>query len=215
MTNFAKIFAPLLAITAFAALFSNLAGAQNLPEFMLTWKAGDYAPADYRGKVLPSDGSRIDVAFELIDGGRFASLGATTINWRVNGDPYKTGLGVKIISFAADATKGDQVVTVSFTYRGVALEKTVTIPVVKPEVVVTGGVPIFRALPYFFNFTSLDQAKFSWTVNGAETEASDKNPDVAALGNLASGVTVNLEATVQNLLKPLEIAKGSLNFTTP
>ncbi len=196
-----------------AALFAN---AQTVTDFMVTWKANNYAPADYRGKILPIDGTRIDVAFELIANNRLANLSGTSISWRVNNAAYQTGIGLKTISFTADASKGDQVVDIAFTYLGAALTKRIVIPVTQPEVVITGGPDIFRALLYFFNLSTPTQAKFTWTVNGQSVEATGQNPDVLALsGTIPSGSELAIHVDVQNLLRSLEVAANTVQFIKP
>lgn len=205
-------------ITLIALLAAGLAlnaGAATAPDFMVTWKAADYAPASYRGKVLPSDGTRVDVALELINNNRFANLSGTNITWSLNNSLYKSGVGLKNISFNAAASKGNQVLDISFTYAGKTLAKRIVIPVVRPEVVIAGGPDIFQALLYFFNLSSpTTQAKFTWEVNGITAEGTGQNPDVLALsGDMPAGSNIGVRVDVQNLLKNFEIAGASINFT--
>ena len=196
-----------------ASGYALVAGAQQAPEFMVTWKSGNYAPADYQGKIFPINSSTLEVAMELIDNGRLADLSANTIRWNVNGEFYKSGQGLKVISFTADGAKGDQTADISLTYRGKSLDKRVIIQLARPEVVITGGPDIFQALLYFFNLSSPAQAKFTWTVNNASVEASGQNPDVLALsGSVPSGSDLNIRVDIQNLMKTLETAAGSIQF---
>ncbi len=199
-------------VSLFAIGYALVAGAQQAPEFMVTWKSGNYVPADYQGKILPIGGSTIEVAMELIDGDHLADLSVNTIRWDINGIFYKSGRDLKVISFTADGAKGDQTADISLTYRGKSLDKRVIIPLARPEVVITGGPDIFKALLYFFNLSSPTQAKFTWTVNSNSVEASGQNPDVAKLAGVPSGANIDLRLNVQNLLKPLEVAGASIQF---
>lgn len=208
------IYFPLVIVAL--VIVSGWAEAQTVPEFMVTWKAANYAPADYQGKVLPAAGTRVDIAMELIDGSRLADTSRSTISWNVNGQFQKSGVGLKNFFFTADGAKGDQLVRVSLPYKGRVIDKQIVIPLAAPRVVITGGPDIFKALLYSFNFSSPTQAKITWTVNGAATEGAGNNPEILTLiGTSPSGTPVNIGVEVQNLLKPLEVARRSMNFIQP
>ncbi len=196
----------------------NSTGAQTTYEFMVTWKAANYAPPDYRGKVLPVDGTRVDIALEIIDGSRLADLSRNTIRWSIRGIVQKSGLGVKNFSAFVDANKDDLVVDISIpSYRGQPLDKRLVIPIARPEVAIEYlGNDTFRALPYFFNFTTPDQqAKFTWTVNGNSVEGTGPDPDLLILaGDIPSGTNLNVRVDIQNLLKQLEFASKSIQAIT-
>lgn len=191
--------------------------AQALPEFMLTWKANNYAPASYQGKVLPANGTKVDVAMELIDNGKLANLSGTEVRWFVNRKLSAFGSGLKNFSFTADRFRGDQVVEVTLVdYKGQGLTKRIVIPVVSPEVAIDGGPNIFRALLYFFNVQNLSQIKITWSASGNEASGLVENPDILNLDTtgVPSETEINLQLTVQNLLKPIETATKSVTFLT-
>ncbi len=215
ITNYKKISSLLILVSIFYFLVSNSGNAQTLPEFMLTWKAGNYAPSDYQGKTLPTDGTKVDVALELIDGGRLADLSTTKVRWLVNRKLSASGSGLKNFSFTVDRFRGDHAVEVTLVdYKGQNLTKRIVIPVVSPEVAIGGGPNVFRALLYFFNIQNLSQMKITWSANGNEAGGSVENPDILNLDTtgVPSGTEINLELTVQNLLKPIETATKSIRF---
>ena len=211
--NVIKFFTTLAVMVMVMVIVSSSGNAQALPELMLTWKAANYAPPDYAGKVLPTAGTRVDLALEVIDANRLADISRSNISWSVNGEFQQSGVGLKTFSFNANGAKGDQLVTASLTYKSRSLDKQIVVPTADPEVAVVGGPDIFQALMYFFNLSSATQAKFTWTVNGDAVEGSGSNPDVLTLvGDLPAGTPVAIRVDVQNLLKPLEIATRSVNF---
>lgn len=201
-------------LTVLSLLMINIAQAQTSPEIILTWKANSYTPASYMGKTLPSIGSRVDVALEALSAGRVIDLSRIKITWTIDGELHSSGIGQKSIFFTTDGLKGDPAVSASFLYKGQTLSRQISIPLARPEVVIVGGPNIFKALLYFFNFGAPTQAKFTWTVNGISTEGTGQNPDILAIsGNIPSGSDIGIRVSAQNLLKNLEIASGSLNFT--
>ena len=76
--------------------------AQVRPEFLITWRASNYAPSDFAGKILPIPGSALTAALEIIDGGRIADLSQTEIRWSVNNKIGQSGKGIKTFSFLID-----------------------------------------------------------------------------------------------------------------
>lgn len=195
--------------------YTLVASGQSAPELMVTWKAATYVPANYPGKTLPGDGSFIEVALEVIDGGKIADLSQTEVQWLANRDTNASGRGLKYFSFNANAFHGNQVVDITLpSYKGARLTEKVVIPIARPEVVISGGPDIFRGLLYFFNLTDLVQTKFTWSADGEAVEGIAENPGFLELDTtgLSSGSVINLEVDVQNLLKPLEIASHSIQF---
>lgn len=203
-------------VLSFSLFLFNFSSAQTVPEFMVTWKANNYAPSNYQGKVLPVADTKIDVAFELIDNGRFADLSQREIRWFLGGKLQQSGIGIKNLSFNADRFKGNQVVDIEIVnYRGSKLTKKLVIPLAIPEVSIIGNLGNFRALPYFFNFQNFSQARFTWLANGVETSETGEDSDVLDLNTeeLPAGTIIDLRVRIQNLLKPLEIAEKSISFT--
>ncbi len=191
------------------------ATAQQQPEFLLTWKSDNYAPPAYQGKILPIDESKIEVALELIDGGKIASISGHQINWLINNDELKSGVGLKNISFPANGRRGDQLVEVTIkNYRGVDLEKRLEIPVANPEIVISGGPTTFEALPYFFNVKNLGELLISWSANGQRAAGLVDNPTVLELetSQLPTGSEIVIKANASNSKKPTEVANKTIIF---
>lgn len=192
------------------------AQAQVKPEFMVNWKTNNYAPANYQGKKLPTRNTKVDLSFELVDGGRLASLASNQVRWFVGNKLQKSGLGLKNFSFVVSPIAGDSesISIVVMNYRGADLRKVMEIPVVNPEVVIISPSPTnFHALPYFFNINSINQLDFKWLVNNIEAKGEGivTRPDILNL-NFGSGAIgkVNLNLLVRNLLDPLEAAVKSI-----
>lgn len=205
----------LFLITIYYLPFTNLSKAQVSPELMITWKAGNYVPPDYPGKVLPVGGAKIDVALELIDGGKLADLSRVEIRWLINGNTQRSGRGLKTTSFNADLFRGDQVVDITLpNYRGQNIVGRVIIPLTAPEVAIVGGSEIFQTIPYFFNISRPSDAGYIWTANGVGVIGAGDNPDIINLDlkDVPIGGSVDLSVMVQNFANPLEIADKTIQF---
>lgn len=226
-----KILYVLLIPLVFVSMgFLNRVGAQVEPEFMVTWKANNYVPSDYQGRVLSVDKTTIDIGFEIIDGGKIADLSKTEIFWHINNEFQKSGLGIKNSSFVADRSRGNQLIEIiipNYQPKGkeaVKLEKSLTIPLLKPEVVIDSPYPNneiesgsnnFRALLFFFNITNPpSDASFSWSANGTKVEGVVENPDLLTLDTtkLPVGSNFNLTLAVSNVFNELEFAKQLINL---
>lgn len=212
-------------ITLLAVSYAIMASGQVAPEFMVTWKANSYIPTNYPGKALPSNGSKVEVAIELIDRGKIADLSRTEVRWFINNRLQNSVIGLKNFSFIAQRLKGDHEVRIDLlNYRGVNLTKTITIPLVNPEVVIDSPYPenlltagldnFFQALPYFFNIPDPSEIKFVWSANGLKTEGAVLRSDILNLNTaeLPSGTNLNLEVITQNILNSLEVASKSINL---
>lgn len=215
----------LVFVFAFLFLIFNLGQGQAAPEFMVTWKAQSYVPSTYRGKILPTRGSPINVSFELIDNGKLANLSRNTIRWYLDEKLQTSGAGIKNFVFNASALAGQSqsIKIIVVNYKGAALEKTLTIPVVQPEVVIDAPYPNlkispgtnnFKALPFFFNVTDLSRLIFSWSVNNKTAEPTSQEPELLKLTIEGGrpGSAINLKAVVRNLLNELEFASQSINL---
>ena len=155
------------------------------------------------------------MALELINSGKIANLSAKEVRWLINGDELKSGIGLKNISFVTNGFRGDQEVEITIMdYNGVNLEKLVTIPVVRPEAVITGGPGIFKALPYFFNVQNTNQLKFVWSANGVTATGLVNDPTKLSLdtSGLPTGSDIAVGVTVQNISKPTELASQKITF---
>ena len=188
--------------------------SQTNPDLMITWRANNYVPSNYEGKILPTPEASVNVSLEIINNGRMADISKNEIRWLVNSE-LKSGIGLKNIEFSVDRFKNPQKIRVTImNFNGSNLEKTIFIPVAEPETVITGGPNTFQALPYFFNINNLQQLSFIWSANGLNTEGQADNPDILNLdtSQLPAGAIVNLRVQIQNSLKPLEISSQKLSY---
>lgn len=204
--------------------FSSSALAETAPEFMITWRAKNYIPSDYLGRVLPIDKTPIEVSFEIIDDSKIADLSKTEVFWHINGEFKKSGFGIKNLSFVADRIFGSQLIEIiipNYQPKGkeaISLEKKLIVPLFAPEAVIDSpypnneikpGLNDFRALLYFIN--SMDPVSdvfYSWSTNGQKTEGTVENPSLLTLDttNLLTGAEFNLTLNVRNFLKNTEFA---------
>lgn len=211
MKNFLKNTSLLSLVAIVAALTFTTASAQQAPEFMVTWKSNNYAPPNFQGKILPIANSQIEMALEIIDGGKLANLSGNEIRWLINDTELKSGVGLKNISFAAEGVKGDQEIEITVKkYKGQDLEKTIEIPLTRPEVVIVGGPDIFEALLYFFNITNLNQAEITWFANGDTVKGFVINPAIIDTSDVPARSEIALKAEASNLGRPLEVGEESI-----
>jgi hypothetical protein len=199
------------------------ASAQE-PDFMITWKANNYVPSDYQGRILPISRTPIDVNFEIIENGKIVNLAKTEIFLYANDNLIKSGKGVKNLSFVADRTAGSQLVEIIIpNYKPlkgevIRLEKSIEIPLFKPEVVINSpypnneidiGLNNFQALLYFFNIINpLTDVSFEWKAAGQKIEGEVTNPDLLILEieEFLSQQEFNLNLTATNFFEEIEFA---------
>jgi hypothetical protein len=218
-----KIFS--FSLLFFAFSFSLLANAQAAPEFLISWRAFNYVPADYQGKIFPVNGTLIKVSFDLIDNGKIADLSKHSISWFLNGDLFQSGKGSKTIIF--NSKDGNQQIRINVAdYRGTDVEKIIFIPVVRPEAIIdarfssseiTIGRYRLEAKPYFFNIFDLSGLTFNWFLNGELLTGSVARPQFLELNLESAGAPqkTNLLVSVNviNKNERLESASKILNLT--
>ncbi len=174
----------LAALAVMALAPNSRAQTASGPKVLLTWRAQVYVPADYKGRVLPTGGSNIYASVEVIDNGRLVNLSGQEIFWYMNDEFIEGGGNRQTVLFTLPDRTGTNVdLRVQIpNYKGGVL-KTVTIPVVVPQVVVEAPFPgnlvnttafDLQALPYFFNVQNLSALLFSWKVNGESPSTNDK-----------------------------------------
>lgn len=187
-----------------------VANSQVAPEFLVSWKTDSYVPPGYIGKALPTRNSRVDIALELIDNGRLVNLSQNEIRWFVNNKLQKSGMGIKNFTMLQPTINVAPEIRISvINYRGINLDKTITIPLANPDVAIISVEGFtFRALPYFFNIKTANELKYTWSVNDFKTEGEVNNPDILTLDVRGGqiGNTLNLKLLVKNLANPLEQA---------
>lgn len=211
-------------------LVFNFASAQTLPQFLVSWQAQNYAPSWYQGKLLPINGTPVEIKFELIESGKLADLSKIKVRWYVNDGLVKNeenGLGIKSLKFNIPDYGGNETeVRISLPeYKNYPpLDYIMRIPVKNPEVVINNRYPkseinkkniSFEALPFFFNINSLNNLSFNWSAAGQESENYTENPWLFKLNvdsQAPSGFIVSLRVSVQNLLNQMEFASKDLRL---
>lgn len=204
-----------LLVFSFWLLVFSLASAQTPPKFLITWRASNYAPSDFAGKILPVPKSAVAVSLELIDGSRIADIASNEIRWFVNNELRHSGRGVKNFSFVLDDfDRDDQLVRVDIiNYKNSDLSETITVPIGQPEVSVKKiGGDLFTALPYFFNVNRPEQLTYLWRANNQTPFGTPSNPWLLSLdaSPLPKGATLNVSVEVTNPIDELERAIGQL-----
>ena len=184
----------------------------NAPQFLLTWKAtNSYIPSFYEGKALPSYGSDITAAIEVVlPNGTLQNLSNQPIIWYVDGTVVGGGTGVQEVTFPPFGTPPSILsLTVSFPqYPGGVRETRANIPFVNPVAVIGAPYPnqqfstnpvSVTAYPFFFNTASPSNLSYSWAVNG-QTGTSAENPEVADVSlpqGTPSGTGIDISLTIQ------------------
>ncbi len=223
-----KIFTFLIIILIFTFSSLHFVNAAE-PQFLISWQAQSYAPSWYQGKIFPINKTSIQVSFELIDSSKLADLSKTKIRWYINGKLVKNendGLGIKSLKFIAPDYSGNNTeIRISIVdYRGSALDRIITIPVVSPEVVIDSPYPdrkidvnssIFQAIPFFFNIKNTNDLSVDWSANGQKSQGSFDNPwslNLKIDSQIPSGFEINIQSAVRNISNQLEFASKSIQL---
>jgi len=208
----------------------SFANAASSPQFLISWKAYNYTPDWYQGKSFPIYSTPVEVAFELIDNNKIANLSKNEIRWYINDALFTKGVGLKNIRFTPTNQAGSNIsIRIAIQkYNNGELNKFIYIPSKNPEAIISspyltknvilGNNYQFEVFPFFFNVSSLNNINFGWTVNNqisfiGEDEIS---PDILNLNistSTPSGLTLNINATVSNILQSIESVTKDLKLT--
>lgn len=226
-----KIKISVFLLSTFCFLFSIFsANAQTAPQFLISWKADSYAPNWYQGKVFPTRGSRVEVAFELIDNGKVADISKTKVRWYVNDRLVlneKNGLGIKTHSFRVVDYPGQDVeirIVVVDYKNGDQLSDLIIIPVAHSEAIIdapyagrkigniSNNKHSFSVYPFFFNVSDLSKLSFKWLVNNrpAESGGSAEKLDLSVDPLAPSGFEIDISAKINNLSNEIEFASKNI-----
>jgi len=214
-------------VLCFVFLFYSKTNAQtNDANIILTWSAKNFYPVDFIGKPLPTHGTRVFVSLEVVRDGKPTDITSSPISWYVDGDFIESTVGEKTFSFFAKKTStGGQIIRVKTQNNNSPIESSITIPVIQPETVVE--VPYFsnivssgqeislKAIPYFFNNSSLDQLLFIWQFGDTVKKIAGQNSLSLRIGK---PLTLDqkkffIKTSIQNQNNPLEYANKSTILT--
>lgn len=223
-----KIF-PTILIFSFSFLVFSLSNAQSAPQFLTSWKADSYVPSWYGGKALPSAGSNIEISFNLIDGGKIVDLSKTKVRWYINDEltvNEESGLGIKTLKFKApqEVVGEIEIKIVVIGYKETEIEKFITIPIEKVEVVIDSPrydqkisreKNFFRGIPFFFNILKISNLSVKWIANERNPENIGVDPwrlDLNIDTQAPSGFEIDLKVEVHNVLNQLEFAGKNIKL---
>jgi len=199
-------------------------------DFLISWKATNYVPADYKGKILPSKNSPVQISFDVLDNGKFVNIANQQIEWYLNDSLIKSGAGLKSILFTPISNSNVIEILIpnynDTKYKAAELSAVITIPLASPEVVINAPFPnksisigdsSFQVLPYFFNINTINQLKIDWDVDGTKNSGQANRQDILNLtttsqGQAAVGTNIGIKAFVQNILNQFEFAQNYINL---
>ncbi|MFA5776805.1 MAG: hypothetical protein WC988_04620 [Patescibacteria group bacterium] len=179
-------------------------------QIIFTWETGNFYPADFQGKPLPTPGSSVAISAEVIKSGKLSDITSSDITWYLDGDFMRKGSGEKKFSFMAKRNNsGKHTVRVKIQTSESSLDYSINIPVTDPLVVVetpylgnvvpAGGQIILKAVPYFFNNSSINQLLFMWQIGNVVEKHLGDNVILLNIGTpQTSGQKIFITTSVQN-----------------
>ncbi len=204
-------------------LVVGYAGAQSAPEFLVSWQAVNYVPPSYQGKIFPSRATPVQIGFDLIDKNRIVDLSTNDIQWYLDGEIIQYGKGLKSFLFNSKGIDHEIRIAV-LDYQGTRLDKTLTVPGLKPKVVIDARTPdnilglgthVLETLPYFFNVSNLQDLSFNWTSDNKPVQGSVQFPQFFILnlgspGSAPKETDLTISATVRNVFDQSEVGNKKI-----
>lgn len=207
----------------------------------LYWSADTYVPFGYRGRKLPAMGSKVTINAHLeISGVNPKNL---YHSWFLDGifQEIKSGYGQDSFQFWVGRFGGGShtVLLKAFNEsRSFLVEKSITIPIVNPELVIYSkkgsriylpyAVAIkdfelfadketsFLALPYFFDIKTLLDLEFNWTFADKTYKESSLTANIFGLKIINKKMGGSLEQALKvvatNMRRPDQIAKKAVRI---
>lgn len=219
----------LLTLTAVSVRLVSF--AQSEPLILLTWQAKNFAPSGFQGKNLPIINTPIVVGLEMIEKNQIVNLKNYEIRWFLDGKFGNSGKGMTTFGFRGGKLGGTDehfIQAEIIDYKGKNLEKTLTIPLVKPQITIPSHsqgyqVPVirpktntFKALPFFFNVGKIEGLEINWEAGGIQTAGGVANQDILNLNipeTAPDGFILSLKVTAINKNQVLERTSQSINLT--
>lgn len=204
-------------------------------ETTLLWETSGYAPASYRGKILPVSQSLIKVV--AFPRGFQVSSSELIYEWKRNGKniPDSSGRGKRTFTFYSNKAGEDAVeVAVSTSDESIIAENTNHIKIREPQILFYEEVPwegpqyqkelgnvlslqtselALRAEPFFFSKRALTALSYEWQMNNKKIE-TPKKPNLLNLAippETKNGTSL-IELSLQNSLNLLEMANKELQI---
>lgn len=202
-------------------MFNEDVGAEiTFKTLELYWSTDSYVPFGYQGRALPAKGSLVTVEADLkISGENPKNL---KYSWFLDGffQEIKSGYGRDSFKFTAQKFSGAShivLVKVFNESRTFLEEKSITIPIIDPEMIVysketsqlnlpytastetfkviSGRETSFLALPYFFNIEALADLEFEWTLGDKSVKDSSQMANIFGLKIINKKAEGSLEET--------------------
>jgi hypothetical protein len=221
MKSFIMAAAVIIALALPFIVFNPLRAQTPQGQAVMTWRALNFFPADFRGKALPTEGSRVAASVAYLESGKFVNLSNLLIRWYVDGTFATRGTGLTEYIFKTTKQNGEMhVVRVSIEFAGGGkYESSVMVPVNDRRLVLRGAgsqtlAPdtdaTIEAFPYFFNVASLADLTFFWTVNGARAAGVNGNALTITVphANTTPGGALDVSVVAQGKRDLIEYAAG-------
>lgn len=213
--------------------------AQSALSVDLLWEAQTYTPSSYQGHSLPSSESTVRaIAIPYLADSLVPTEGLF-FTWSKDGvqDLPRSGQGKNVYSFTSAKKYGKTNISVSVSSggRSTRVEKSMSIPVVEPRVVlypydtarglrgelaygtqtsVEGGTVSMKAEPYYFSRGKGGDVLFRWTSGGNTLTPTDPDKSIMTFGVL-EGVkgNVDIRVTASHINNLLQEASKILRIT--
>jgi len=221
----AIVFAAVVAVCVFAyARFSSAQTATDESAF-LTWHAGNFYPADFTGKPLPTAQSTLTITVTDIINSKVQDLSGRTVTWYVDGEYYANGTGLETISLPVGKGLGSTYsVRATIQSDGGGIDALSIIPIFKafaaidapiPNLMVPQGTSVaLSAIPYFWGVTSINDLSFSWVVNGTPEPSENGGVLTLNVGNMGSGQGITVQSTINNTKSLTQSDQEKITLTT-
>ena len=197
----------------------------------LMWHTNTYTPPGFLGKPLPTKGSTLTLSLQTSN--QSESFSRVFFAWYFNDVKLFEGMERSSLQTTVTQRPGIYQAKVFLRYPD-GTPETITMPVkvIAPEILlieeknvlragklsIYPGMLNFRALPFFFNATSLFDLHFDWKIgditSGGQSPEAPYTATLTIPDNIPSGTQNSVEVYVQNLLNTREQASQSLLITT-
>ncbi|MEX0690025.1 MAG: hypothetical protein WD471_01625 [Candidatus Paceibacterota bacterium] len=199
--------------------------AQTSSEVIITWQANNFYPSDYPNKAGVTRNTPVFVGLNLLENGSFANMSGNLVTWYLDGHVLKRGPGIDEVVFTASKSRGgEHKLRVIIETPSGNKDRTITIPIVDYDVVLNHSEPELnispstslkiKAIPYFFNITSLNDLIFSWNVNNETRQTDNLNEITLNIGGdeRLLGTSISVNSIVANRNNSLESARTTKTF---
>ena len=216
--------------------------SSTVSDFDLSWSASSQAPAEYKGKLLPTQNSTVYVSAlpSIYQPGTKTLINNSNLifNWTID-DKFSagsSGIGKANLIFAANNYAGASKsvrLEIKTTDGAVSIIKSVEIPVVRPQTLVyladaktnfpfgaalknITAKPMdlnFAARTYFFNALPKDLS-WQWLVDDKEVAGGGGEPWLASLSipDIGRSFFTQIQAKAKNPANDLETAQATINL---